>query len=77
MGSHEKDKSMTTLPRNFGWNRLKLSTHTYEQLQQLEDDVKANHSCHEGIHLIDAAGRKKLDAISWAVYNKQKRKDDA
>lgn len=68
---------MKTLPRNFGWSRLKLATHSYAELQQLEDDVKANHSCQDGIHLLDPAGRKKLDAITWAVFNKQKRRDDA
>lgn len=25
-----------------------------------------------GIHLFDKAGQRKLDALSWAVYNKQK-----
>ncbi|MGE6282515.1 hypothetical protein [Raoultella planticola] len=57
---------------NFGWNRLKLATLTYEQLAQLEEQVKAEHSCKNGIHLFDKAGRHKLDALSWAVYNKQK-----
>lgn len=57
---------------NFGWNRLKLATLTYEQLAQLEEQVKAEHSCKNGIHLFDKAGQRKLDALSWAVYNKQK-----
>jgi hypothetical protein len=30
---------------NFGWNRLKLATLTYEQLAQLEEQVKAEHAC--------------------------------
>ena len=57
---------------NFGWNRLKLATLTYEQLAQLEEQVKADHACQNGIHLFDKAGQRKLDALSWAVYNKQK-----
>lgn len=57
---------------NFGWNRLKLATLTYEQLAQLEEQVKAEHACKNGIHLFDKAGQRKLDALSWAVYNKQK-----
>ncbi len=58
--------------RNFGWNRLKLATLSYEQLSQLEDQVKKEHASSDGIHMYDKAGRDKLDAISWAVYNKQK-----
>lgn len=63
---------MSRIP-NFGWNRLKLATLTYEQINALEEQVKQEHACHEGIHLFDKAGRDKLDALSWAVYNKQKR----
>ncbi|VTN18718.1 phage EaA protein [Klebsiella pneumoniae] len=55
---------------NFGWNRLKLATLTYEQLAELEEQVKAEHACKNGIHLFDKAGQRKLDALSWAVYNK-------
>lgn len=58
--------------RNFGWNRLKLSTLMYEQIAELEAQVKAEHACNDGIHMYDKAGRDKLDALSWAVYNKQK-----
>lgn len=57
---------------NFGWNRLKLATLTYEQLAELEEQVKADHACKNGINLFDKAGQRKLDALSWAVYNKQK-----
>lgn len=63
---------MTNRIPNFGWNRLKLATLTYEQLAQLEEQVKAEHACKNGIHLFDKAGQRKLDALSWAVYNKQK-----
>ena len=58
--------------RNFGWNRLKLATLSYEQIAALEDQVKQEHACKDGIHMYDKAGRDQLDALSWAVYNKQK-----
>lgn len=58
--------------RNFGWNRLKLATLSFEQLNELEEQVKLDHACKDGIHMYDKAGRNKLDALSWAVYNKQK-----
>ncbi|EKS6335742.1 hypothetical protein OR191_002421 [Enterobacter hormaechei] len=64
---------MSTRFKNFGWNRLKLATLSYEQLNQLEEQVKQEHACSNGIHMFDKAGRDKLDALSWAVYNKQKR----
>lgn len=57
---------------NFGWNRLKLATLSYEDLNALEALVKEEHACSDGIHMYDKAGRDKLDALSWAVYNKQK-----
>ncbi|MDE9467522.1 hypothetical protein [Xenorhabdus bovienii] len=63
---------MNKLPRNYGWNRLQLAQHSYDDLERLRIDVEENHACQDGIHLIDVAGRKKLDAISWAIYNKQK-----
>lgn len=62
---------MNRIP-NFGWNRLKLATLTYEQINELEEQVKREHACKDGIHMFDKAGRDKLDALSWAVYNKQK-----
>ncbi|MDN2486400.1 hypothetical protein MML63_12270 [Kosakonia sacchari] len=62
---------MAKIP-NFGWNRLKLATLSYEQLAQLEEQVKAEHACKNGIHLYDKAGLNKLNALSWAVFNKQK-----
>lgn len=63
---------MDKLPCNFGWNRLKLATLSYEELSRLEDDVKVNHACSDGISMYDKPGYKKLDALSWAVYHKQK-----
>lgn len=68
----EGGRQMSNRIPNFGWNRLKLATLTYEQLAQLEEQVKAEHACKNGIHLFDKAGQRKLDALSWAVYNKQK-----
>lgn len=59
--------------RNFGWNRLKLATLSYQQIAELEAQVKDEHACNDGIHMYDKAGRDKLDALSWAVYNKQKK----
>lgn len=63
---------MPSKPKNFGWKRLKLTALTYEELEVLIADVKANHAEQNGIHLYDAAGRKKLDALTWAIYNKNK-----
>lgn len=67
----------TTRIRNFGWNRLKLATLSYEQLAELEAQVKQEHAYKDGIHMYDKAGRSKLDALSWAVYNKQKKERTA
>ncbi|WP_312388009.1 hypothetical protein [Atlantibacter hermannii] len=64
---------MMTRIRNFGWNRIKLATLSYEQIAELEAQVKAEHACNDGIHMYDKAGRDKLDALSWAVYNKKKK----
>lgn len=58
--------------RNFGWNRLKLATLTYEQIAELEEQVKQEHACPNGIYRYDNAGLRKLDALSWAIYNKQR-----
>ncbi|HCM3857474.1 TPA: hypothetical protein N3Z94_004501 [Klebsiella pneumoniae] len=63
---------MATHIRNFGWNRVKLSTLTYDQLEQLKKKVEEEHACNNGIFLYDKAGLKKLDAVSWAVYHKMK-----
>lgn len=62
---------MSRIP-NFGWNRLKLATLSYEQISQLEKQVMEEHACSDGIYMYDKAGRDKLDALSWAVFNKQK-----
>lgn len=57
-------------PKNFGWNRVKLSSLSYEELEILEAQVKEDHACQDGIFIYDEKGRKKLDALSWAVYYK-------
>ncbi|EIX9053343.1 hypothetical protein MLE16_004074 [Klebsiella oxytoca] len=58
--------------RNFSWNRVKLSTLTYDELDQLRKKVEEEHACNNGIFLYDKSGLKKLDALSWAVYHKMK-----
>ncbi|WP_338885172.1 hypothetical protein [Xenorhabdus sp. TH1] len=73
---NEIRKPADKLPRNYGWNRLKLAQHSYADLERLRIDVEENHACQDGIHLIDTKGRKKLDAIDWAIYNKQKAERD-
>lgn len=50
---------MATHIRNFGWNRVKLSTLTYDQLEQLKKKVEEEHACNNGIFLYDKAGFKK------------------
>lgn len=35
---------MATHIRNFGWNRVKLSTLTYDQLEQLKKKVEEEHA---------------------------------
>ncbi|MCM6975069.1 hypothetical protein M8S46_14850 [Enterobacter hormaechei] len=59
--------------RDFGWNRLKLATLSYDEISALEEQVKKEHACSDGIHMYDKAGRDKLDALSLAVYNKKKK----
>lgn len=46
---------------------------TYEELHELKEHVKAEHASTDGIHKYDKKGINKLDAISWAIYHKQKR----
>lgn len=50
---------MATHIRNFGWNRVKLSTLTYDQLEQLKKKVEEEHACNNGIFLYDKAGLKR------------------
>ena len=60
-----------TRMRNFGWNRLKLATLSYEEISALEEQVKQEHACSAGSHMYANAGRDTLADLSWAVYNKQ------
>ncbi|EAM6792409.1 hypothetical protein E0G74_01450 [Salmonella enterica] len=67
-----------------GWKAWRLTCYTFEQLNQLQTEVELEHinprnerGCYvedgqETIHLYDKRGRRKLDAISWAVYHKMK-----
>lgn len=68
----EIDRQMSAHIRNFSWNRVKLSTLTYDELDQLRKKVEEEHACNNGIFLYDKSGLKKLDALSWAVYHKMK-----
>lgn len=70
--------------RNFGWDSAKLADLTYDQLDTLRKQVESEHvnpKDSEGryvengkrtIYVYDAKGRKKLDALSWAVTHKLK-----
>lgn len=58
--------------KTFGYDRLKMTALSYEELAALSRQVTEEHACDDGIHLVDAKGRKKLDAIGWAIYNKNK-----
>ena len=70
--------------RNFGWDSVKLADLTYEQLDTLRKQVEAEHvnpkdsegryveNGKQTIYVYDAKGRKKLDALSWAVTHKLK-----
>ena len=59
--------------KTFGYDRHKLTLLTYEELEKLLNQVSEEHACNDGIHLVDAKGRKKIDAIGWAVYYKNKK----
>ncbi len=75
-------------PRNFGWKSHKLADHSFVVLESMLSDVQASHQnprengrCIENgkptIFIYDEKGRKKMDAITWAVYHKQQRGDVA
>jgi hypothetical protein len=66
--------------KNYGWNSVKLSQNcTPLELRELREHVIATHTnprttsgrpLENGrptIHLYDKAGRKKLDALAWAI----------
>lgn len=68
--------------KNFGWDAVKLADYSLEQLAELRRQVEAEHAnpfdeqnryTENGrptLHLYDAKGRKKLDALAWAVTYK-------
>lgn len=58
--------------KTFGFDRLKMTALSYEELAALSRQVTKEHACDDGIHLVDAKGRKKLDNIGWAIYTKNK-----
>lgn len=72
--------------RNYGWKAHLLAQHSFDDLAELERQVKEEHAnprdadgrCVENgrptIFLYDTKGMKKLDALSWAVYHKTKKK---
>ena len=72
--------------KNFGWDAVKLSSYSMEQLAELRRQVEAEHAnpfdpqsryTENGqptMHLYDAKGRKKLDALAWAVTYKLQEK---
>ena len=58
--------------KTFGYDRLKMTALSYEELETLSRQVTEEHACDDGIYLVDAKGRKKLDNIGWAIYTKNK-----
>ena len=68
--------------KNFGWDRVKLAAHSFEQLEQLRHQVEAEHanprdengryleSGQPSLYLYDKKGRWKLDQLGWAVTYK-------
>lgn len=58
--------------KTFGYDRLKMTALSYEELTALSRQVAEEHACEDGIYLVDAKGRKKLDNIGWAIYTKNK-----
>lgn len=67
--------------KNYGWDAVRLSeAYTLEELTQLRglvtsDPASVNPGHATGdIHLYNKRARRKLDAIGWAVYYKQREK---
>lgn len=64
------------LPRNFGWKAHKLAEHSLEDLGRLrlavEQDPASANPDRSSIYLYSKAARRKLDALAWAVYHKQR-----
>lgn len=79
------DEVVTEAPvrlKNFGWDRVKLAAHSFEQLEQLRHQVEAEHANprddsgrylengQPSLYLYDKKGRWKLDQLGWAVTYK-------
>lgn len=72
--------------RNYGWKAHLLAQHSFDDLAELERQVKEEHANprnEEGrltergvptIFMYDRKGMDKLNALSWAVYHKTKKK---
>lgn len=72
--------------RNYSWKAYLLAQHSFEDLAELTRQVKEEHANPRGddglytengrptICLYDRKGMKKLDALSWAIYHKTKKK---
>jgi hypothetical protein len=65
------------LPRNFGWDRVRLSEHSLDDLARLrrsveDDPASANpdHAAGRSVFLYTPAARRKLDALAWAVTHR-------
>lgn len=70
--------------KTYGFDHVKMTKHlTLEELDQLQKQVKELHANEfkdgkyfengtQTISQIDKKGQKKLDQISWAIYNKTK-----
>lgn len=68
-----------------GWKAVELSHHTRQQLGELLEIVLTEHANDRDgsglyvengqptIHMLDVKGRRKLDAVSWALFHKDKR----
>lgn len=62
--------------KTYSYNRFKMAQNlTLEELEDLAKMVEADHKNQQegAIHLIDERGRKKLDNIGWAIYQKTKK----
>lgn len=75
--------------RNFGWDAVKLSDLSFDELRTLREQVEAEHANprdengrylengRQSLYLYDKKGRHKLDKLAWAVTYKLKEQKDA
>lgn len=59
----------------FGWDRVRLSDLTLRQLAELREAIvsdAANENHKEGVNQYTHDANRKLDALSWAVFNRMK-----